>query len=160
MQFDFLAWLFVAAVAVHNLEEALLLPAWTQKSGRWLKPLGGCEFRFAVICLTGLAALLALLAAIGSGHAMLLLCGFALAMAFNALAPHTAVSILCRCYMPGTASGLLLVLPAALSFLHSELTTGRVAWGDFVWAGPLTALTLAASIPLLLATGRRFCLSR
>jgi hypothetical protein len=43
MDFVILIWLFAAAVTLHNLEEALLLPKWSQLAGRWYRPVGACE---------------------------------------------------------------------------------------------------------------------
>lgn len=62
MTFSVLTWIFVLAVALHNLEEALLLPAWVQKAGRWSYPVGAKEFRFTVVVLTAAAAATALAA--------------------------------------------------------------------------------------------------
>lgn len=62
MEFDLMAWLFVLAVAAHNLEEAIWLPAWSKTAGRWHPGVGKTEFRFAVFVLTALAAVAAWLA--------------------------------------------------------------------------------------------------
>ncbi len=52
MRFTFLAWAFVIAVAIHNLEEAMYLPAWSRPAGHWHAPVAETEFRFAVAVLT------------------------------------------------------------------------------------------------------------
>ena len=52
MDFIWFTWLFVFAVAVHNLEEAIWLPAWSQRAGRCYHGVGNAEFRFAVTLLT------------------------------------------------------------------------------------------------------------
>jgi len=45
-------WLFPVAFALHNAEEALFLPLWSQTAGTYHKPVGRFEFRFAVATLT------------------------------------------------------------------------------------------------------------
>jgi uncharacterized protein with HXXEE motif len=67
MTFFTLTWLFVLAVGLHNLEEALWLPAWSERAGRWCNPVGAREFRFAVVILTAAAAVAALAANIALG---------------------------------------------------------------------------------------------
>jgi len=61
MSFPLLSWLFAVAITIHNLEEALWLPAWSQSAGRWHHPVGAREFRFAVGVLTTLAYIAACL---------------------------------------------------------------------------------------------------
>ena len=55
MSFPLLSWLFAVAITIHNLEEALWLPGWSQSAGRWHHPVGAREFRFGVGVLTALA---------------------------------------------------------------------------------------------------------
>lgn len=43
---------FVLAVLLHNVEEALWLPAWSSSAGRWHAPVSGPEFGFAVSVLS------------------------------------------------------------------------------------------------------------
>jgi hypothetical protein len=149
------AWLFVLAIALHNLEEAVWLPAWSKAGGRLRRPVDAPSFRFAVLVLTFAAAGCVLLAAAqgpGSTGAYLL-CGYALAMLVNVVVPHLAVSLATGTYAPGTGTAVLLNLPAGAWLLHRGFAEGWVSAGAFAIAGPLTALALAASIPLLLALG-------
>lgn len=59
LDFSTLCWLFVAAVAAHNLEEAIWLPDWSRAHAQWVRPLKACAFRFALIVLTLLAVVCA-----------------------------------------------------------------------------------------------------
>jgi hypothetical protein len=43
---------FPVAFALHNLEEAIWLPAWSRTAGVFDPVVGGFEFRFAVLVLT------------------------------------------------------------------------------------------------------------
>jgi hypothetical protein len=171
MTFDALVWVFALAVTIHNLEEAVWLPAWSRRAWRrveeaavlpaWLRragrrraAVGAGEFRFGVFALTLLVIVVAALAAAGSAVAAYLVCGFALGMALNAFVPHLAASAALRDYAPGTASGIFLVLPVAAATLFEAGAEGRIAWPTFAWAGPATILAIVAAIPLLFALAR------
>lgn len=156
MTFFALTWLFVLAVGLHNLEEALWLPAWSQRAGRWHFPVGAVEFRFAVAVLTVAAAAVALAANIGGKGSVgaYLVSGYALAMLLNVVFPHVLASLILREYAPGTLTALLLNLPVCALLLEHALREQYVEMQVFLWAGPLVALAIAASIPLLFWIGR------
>jgi hypothetical protein len=45
-----LIWMVPAAIALHNLEEALWLPAWSEsRAGRWHRAVGVFEFRMNAV---------------------------------------------------------------------------------------------------------------
>lgn len=161
--FNVALWLFAAAVTAHNLEEALWLPAWSRRHAvRLAPPVGDAEFRLAVTVLTLLLYVLAGWAT-RSGPlsvAAYLACGYAFAMAGNALVPHAAGSVLLRTPMPGVLSGLLLVLPSSLLVLRAALEERWVLPGPLAWSAPLCALALLASLPALFALGRRILRAR
>ena len=152
-----LAAAFVIAVALHDLEEALWLPAWSANAGAWHRPFGTFEFRFAVTVLAAAAAVFAVLALLqGAGSVgAYLLAGYALAMLANAFVPHVLATVLSRRYMPGTTTALVLVLPSSAALLSTAFAEGWVSWPVFAFAGPAIAAALALSIPLLFAVGNR-----
>ena len=154
MSFDALASSFAAVVTVHNVEEALFLPAWSKRAGRWRVPVGPAEFRFAVAVLTAIAWAVAAWAAAGSATGAELVCGYALAMALNAFAPHLAATIALRRYAPGTATAFLLVLPVSVTLIRAGFAEGRIEQSRFVWVAPLTVAAILASIPALFALWR------
>jgi Protein of unknown function with HXXEE motif len=55
MRLKKLVWMFPLALTLHNLEEAIWLPAWSQHAGPWELPIAPTEFRVAAILLTTLA---------------------------------------------------------------------------------------------------------
>jgi hypothetical protein len=55
MSFQNLEWLFPLVITLHNAEEALWLPGWSKRAGRWRHPVAPGVFRFAVVILTLLA---------------------------------------------------------------------------------------------------------
>jgi uncharacterized protein with HXXEE motif len=156
MSFSALSWAFVLAIAMHNLEEAVWLPAWSQRSGRWHPTVGAAEFRFAVIVLTAAGAAVALAASIGGKGSLgaYLLSGYALAMLLNVVFPHVLVTLAMRTYAPGTLTALLLNAPVCALLLEAALRERYVDHGVFLWAGPLVVLAILGAIPLLFAVGR------
>jgi len=157
MDFVLLAWLFALVVTVHNIEEALLLPDWSKTAGKWHRPVGVREFRFAVMVLT-VGAYVAVGWALMCGKesaGAYVLSGYALAMLLNVLFPHVIASAVTRRYAPGTFTALLLNLPATILLLRQGFQEGYIHIQRFVWLGPLVVLGILASIPLLFAIGRR-----
>ena len=113
-------WLFPVAFTIHNMEEALWLPKWSQTAGRFHKPVGAFEFRFAVLVLT-LGAIVITLFFYGWGKRSVpsyLFFAFNFGMLVNIFVPHLAATIALRKYCPGLLTGVLLLLP----------TTGTLLW--------------------------------
>ncbi len=105
MRLEKVIWMFPIALTLHNLEESIWLPAWSQHAGFWESPVGPAEFRVA-------AALLAILAygvaywsiragkqAIGT-YAMT---GFVFAMLLNMIY-HVAATLGLHQYVPGVVT--------------------------------------------------------
>ena len=148
---------FCLAISAHNLEEAVWLPAWSERAGKIHARVGAREFRFAVIVLTALAWGVAVAAQLGGRESVgaYLLAGYALAMLLNVVAPHLLATAFMRSYAPGTATAVLLNLPACALLLRAALVDGYVRPDVFLYVGPACVVALLASIPLLFAIGRR-----
>lgn len=157
MSFDLFCLLFVLAVCAHNLEEALWLPAWSQRAGRWHVPVGRFEFGWAVAVLSLLAALAAwaALAPQTQGWGRLVVCGYAGAMLLNVFVPHLAGTLATGRYVPGTASAVLAVLPATAGLLDAARRTFRFDLATLAASTAVAALVLLAAIPGLFWAGRR-----
>jgi len=158
MSYCFLACLFTCGVVIHNLEEAVWLPAWSARTGRGHKAVSAASFRFAVTILS-LAVLVGTgLAVIGGKHSFgaYFLAGYALAMVFNVFVPHVIVSVALRTYAPGTATALLLNLPLGSWFIYQSLAGGYIKSSVYLISGPFTVLALGVSIPLLFYLGNWF----
>lgn len=155
--FIILAWLFAAAVAVHNLEEAVFLPAWSEQAGRWHRPVGANAFRFAAFVLTVLAGVAALLATMQGreSYGAYILAGYALAMLLNVAFPHLLATLAMRRYMPGTATALALNLPVTAALLRQAFREGYISSTSFALAGPAVVLAIVLSIPALFYVGRK-----
>lgn len=161
MSLQTLGWCLTFGVLLHNLEEALYLPAWSAHAGRWYRAVDARTFRIAVACFS---ALLVVLTTFGTraaasrttGHvSAYLMAGYSLAMALNAVVPHALLTLVTRRYMPGTATGLLLNLPIGALYIRLTVEHGAIAWPIFLWAGPLIVLGFLVSLPLFFAVARR-----
>ena len=112
--FENLYFLFLLAVTLHNLEEAVWLPDWSQKAGRWHRPVEKIPFRFAVLVLTLLAYGFAYLGLMGGKQSVgiYLLGGYAFVTLVNVFFPHLLAAIWLKQYVPGLGTALALNLPA------------------------------------------------
>lgn len=154
-----LAWVFTAAVLLHNAEEAWCLPRWSRQRGAWRRPVGDGQFRFAVGVLSLLFLALTLGASAPGWAAPALqpvFAAYVIAMLANALVPHLVVSLATRRYMPGTASAWLLVVPLGSLYLTQAAERRQLPHGSqLLWMAPLVAVGLVATIALLLRIGAR-----
>lgn len=157
MSFSLLGWLFALGVVIHNTEEALLIPAWSRRAGRWHVPVDVFPFRFTVVVLSTAVIVAAWLSSLSGAHSFgaYFLTGYALAMVLNVLFPHVLASIALRSYAPGTATALLLNLPLGGCLVYRSLTEGYVEQSVFSVSGPVTVLGITASIPLLFVVGKK-----
>jgi len=156
MSFPLLSWLFAGAITLHNLEEALWLPRWSQSAGHWHHPVGVREFRFAVGVLTALAYIAACLSVVGGKESVgaYFIAGYALAMLMNVFFPHLLATLIMRRYAPGMATALLLNLPVTVLLLYQGVQQSYIRLSTFMWAGPLVVAAILGTIPLSFAIGR------
>jgi hypothetical protein len=157
MSIQFLGWIFILGVLIHNAEEALFLPAWSAHAGRWRITVYASSFRFTVTVLS-IAVVAAGWLASTCGFRSIgayFLTGYALAMVLNVFIPHIAATVALRVYAPGTATALLLNLPLGSWFVYRSLVEGYVNPSVFVYSGPATVMAITASVPLLYSIGKR-----
>jgi hypothetical protein len=107
------AILFGIGATLHNLEEAMFLVSWGRAHLKWSFTPNPKIYWVG----TSLVSVVIWIPVIGVGvlpqstQFRYALCGFAIAMAINAVLPHLVISIVKRSYSPGTGTGLLLNLP-------------------------------------------------
>ena len=157
-----LVWLFAISITIHNLEEAIWLPKWSESAGRWHHPVKSKVFRFAVLVLTLVAYIFAILASFG-GKASIgayLITGYALAMLINVVFPHFVATIALKRYAPGLATALFLNLPITASLLYYSVINEYVDLNTFLYVGPIVSLGILFSIPVLFAIGNQLFLQR
>lgn len=158
MKFDMLRSLFPVAVTIHNLEEAIAYPTWSQTTPGWPRPVESGEFWFAVTILTLLAYLITTFS-IRTGKqswASYLLVGYAFAMVINVAVPHLLATVVFQRYMPGLATGLLLNLPIMTGLIYSAFQEKVVDWRKSLLVFFGVTLALLAALPILFTIGRSF----
>lgn len=112
--------LFLLGFSLHNIEEALWLPAWSKHARKYHKEVSPNEFRFAVIIVTAIGYLLTFqyfLFGFTHAAAKYLYLGFILMMVLNVFFPHLIATIVLRKYAPGLITGLLLNAPCGIYIL-------------------------------------------
>jgi hypothetical protein len=152
-----LIWALPVAIALHNLEEAIWLPSWSNKrTGRWQRSVGARSFRFAVSSLTVAVFLIAAWAHVrGPGSlAHYLLASYALGQGLNVIFPHLVATLAMRTYAPGLFTGILFVLPTATVFLFRSFALDQLHAGRFLIITALFTPAVLLSIPVLFSIGR------
>jgi hypothetical protein len=153
-----LLWIFFPlAITLHNLEEAIWLPAWSQHAKRFHKPVGSNEFIFGAILVTLLAYLCTFLA-MAFPSAWLwqrIFVGFLGAMILNSVFPHLLGTIILRKYCPGLLTSFFLLVPVNSLILHRALAVGEVNWTEIIASTGAVALVLVMLLPLFFKLGRK-----
>ena len=147
-------WILAITETLHNLEEAVWLPKWSQTAGIW-QPVGTFEFRFAVIVVTlvfyGIIYYFSVSKSKLSGYML----GGALVMVLvNVLIPHIIAVIFIRRYVPGVITGIILNVPATLYLLQRGIKEGIYDFKILIKYGIAFSLIV---LPLLQIS---FCLGR
>lgn len=139
------AILFGVGVTLHNLEEAVYLPAWLRSNVTlFFEP-----NRKIYWVMTSLVSVVIWVPIVGiclspdGSRFQGVLSGFALVMAINAVLPHFAWSLLKHSYSPGTATGILFNLPLGAQLIREQMSTATASH-VYVWReAVLYALLLA-----------------
>lgn len=147
-------WAFPAAVTVHNLEEALWLPAWSQTAGAAHAPVGAWEFRFAVAVLTALAFALTWLLVKRGGRWAERVAAYWVAMLLNVVVPHGAATLMTGAYAPGLVTAVALNLPMTAWLLRRGLRDGHLNGRRLWWTSVVLVPALVGAIPVLFWLGR------
>lgn len=155
MRLQSLSALFVGAVLLHNLEEAIWLPGWSPSDGGWHQPVTPVVFGFSVAVLSLLLMLLAWRSWLSGPQSIstYLYAGYVFAMVANAAVPHLVGTIWSGSYMPGTATAVVLNAPLGGWLLVRLHASQQVSLRRMCWVGPLVAAGLLASIPFLFFIG-------
>jgi hypothetical protein len=150
-------WLAPLAFAIHNLEEAIWLPRWSRRAGRWHPVVGDGPFRFAVIVLSSEAVAITAWSARGGprSRGAALSGGLSVMLIANAIVPHLAATIAQRRYTPGTATALAINVPVATSLLREALAERYVAPASLARGAAVTIGVAVTEIPVLFRLGER-----
>jgi hypothetical protein len=152
-------WVFFPiAITLHNLEEAVWLPKWSNHAKRFHKPVETNVFYFAVIFVTILAYLSTFLAVAfpSSWLWKYIFHGFLGAMILNIFVPHLASTIILRRYSPGVITGLFLLIPVNSVILYQSVTFGHIKLLDLMFSILAVSIVLLSLLPLLFKIGGYF----
>lgn len=151
----YLVLFFCFAITLHNIEEAIWLPKWSQQSSKFQKPVTSNEFHFAVIFITVLAYLSAFIFLYmpESDFAKWIFIGFLGSMIFNAIFPHLIATVLMKKYAPGLLTGLLLNIPINSLIINQMFLNNLIIWKDLVISTFVVGFILLALIPFLFKVG-------
>jgi len=158
----YLVALFCIAITLHNMEEALWLPKWSQQASKFQKPVTSSEFRFAVIVITILAYLSAFYFYFmpASEWAKWFFIGFLGSMIVNAIFPHLIATILLKRYAPGLLTGLFLNIPFNSFIIVQMFQNDHITWKELIISTIAVGSLLLSLIPLLFKMGGRMTSSR
>ncbi|MEK4441949.1 MULTISPECIES: HXXEE domain-containing protein [unclassified Niallia] len=154
--------LFCFAITLHNIEEAIWLPKWSQQSSKFQKPVTSREFNFAVIFVTILAYLSAIsfLYRPESVLSKWIFVGFLGSMILNAIFPHLIATVWLKKYAPGLLTGLLLNFPINSFVIYQMLSINLIRWHELVISTFTVGITLVVLIPFLFKIGGKITLSK
>jgi hypothetical protein len=119
--------LFLLGFTLHNLEEAIWLPAWSKYARKFHEPVERNQFIFALIIITIAGYLIILLDMLTGQTGNIInyiFLGFIGMMGLNAIIPHLAATIVLKKYAPGLITGLLLNLPISIIIIVYYIQNG------------------------------------
>lgn len=148
---------FPIAILLHNIEEALWLPKWSQHAKAFHKPVEKNEFHFALIVITGLALLSTYLLVLLPQSQVIryFYFGFVGSMIVNAVAPHMIATVVLKKYSPGLFTGLTLNIPINTSILITAVERGMISSIELVLSVVGVGVILVLLIPMLFRVGRK-----
>lgn len=153
----YFAVFFCLAITLHNIEEAIWLPQWSQLGQPFHKSVTPDEFHFAVIIITAFAYLSSFLFMYfpESKFTRRLFIGFLGAMIINAFLPHVLATILIKSYAPGLITALLLNIPINLLILYNLSAEKKTSIKEIFVSSIVVGIVLLSSIPLLFSLGAK-----
>lgn len=143
--------LFLLSFTLHNIEEGIWLPRWSENAGKYYVKVSNRQFHFALIVITILGYMLTFISLLfGKSFEVVkyIYLGFILMMCFNSIFPHLLLTIVLRKYAPGTLTGLLLNLPIGLVIINRSLESGMKLSLIILVSMVVTCLTVASLRPL------------
>jgi len=141
---------------IHNIEEALWLPAFSKSAGKFHKPVDTFEFAFAVIILTLLSYVITLqfYASGKNSLACYLYFAFNFGMLINVFFPHLAATIVLRRYCPGLLTGILFLMPTTIYILLYGYENEYFLFPKFWFITIPFAGIVLGSLPILFKAGK------
>lgn len=155
ISFKKVIWLLAITETIHNLEEAIWLPKWSQTAGIWHPSTGTFEFRFAVTFFTLLFyGLIYYYTKHDNKFGKYLISGLLVIILFNVFMPHLLATIALGKYAPGVISGLLLNVPAAIYLISRGMKENEFTYKTLIIGGVCLMLAMLPLLPASFALGR------
>lgn len=153
---NYLLLFFPLAITLHNIEEALWLPQWSQHASKYHKPVEKSEFHFALIIITALAYLVTFFRVIIPDVVFIswMFYGFLGVMVINAIFPHLIATIALKKYAPGLFTGIFLIIPINSILIYRAIDIGFITITEVIVATAVMGVFLILIIPLLFRAGR------
>ena len=138
-----LLWLVPLLLTIHNLEEALVMPAFIEKRNasvpgsmrEIIPPVTYKQFLISLLIITVIPYLVALLW-LNRRWAVYLLVGFQVVMLINVCA-HTLMALFLRGYAPGLLTALAINLPFSVYLLRRAVREKWMSGKAVAWMFPL-----------------------
>ena len=119
--------IFLFGFTLHNLEEAVWLPKWSNYAKRFHQPVQSDQFIFAVIVITMIGYILTaldFLAGVSGNILNYTYLGFVGMMGLNSIFPHLVSTIVLKKYCPGLVTGLFFNLPFSVILITGYIKNG------------------------------------
>ena len=149
-------WLFPIAFTIHNIEEALWLPAFSKSAGKFHKPVNSFEFAFALIILTLLSIIITFLFFQNGKQSLYcyLYFAFNFGMLLNVFYPHLIATVVLKKYCPGLITGILFLVPTTTYILIYGYLNQYFLFPKFWIITVPFAVIVVGSIPILFKFGK------
>ncbi len=118
---------FAIGVTLHNLEEAIGLPAWAKKNAKFVPFTPKPMIYWVLTSLISVFVWILVFAALkmpDNGFIANFMIGIALAFAFNAFFPHFVLNFLRQGYSPGIGTAIALNLPLGVAITFYKIGAG------------------------------------
>jgi hypothetical protein len=155
--FTSLILIFPLAITLHNIEEALWLPQWSQFTKRYHKRVGRNEFYFALICVTLIAYLSSFFFLFFNEVVLLryIYFGFVGAMILNAIFPHLIATIVLKRYAPGVLTGILMNVPCFSFLIIFAIKENVISTFEVIISTAVVGGAILVSLPIFFKLGER-----
>lgn len=150
--------LFPLVLTLHNLEESLWLPKWTNSLKRKGKTMNEDAFIFANIVVTSLAYLITITYVFFPEITTFkyFYFGFLGIMMFNVIFPHLALTIEFKRYCPGLITGMLLLLPTNSFIIIYSINQEVISFLGLIMSTVLVGVISLILFPILFRMGKIF----
>lgn len=150
--------LFILTITLHNIEEGLWLPQWSQLAKKYHKPVEKREFHFALIVITTLAYLVSGLFMFFP-HILVLkyfFIGYVGTMIINAFIPHLISAIALKRYAPGLVTGIFLNVPLNSLIIAYVIKSKMLGLYEVIFSTVVVAIVILALLSPLFKLGSKF----